>query len=203
MVERFNHRYPVEAGFQGKTLELGAGLGEHVNYEDLAHQDYFAVDIRDELVGEIQRRHPGVTALVADCQKRLPFGDATFDRVVAVHVLEHLPDLPRALEEVRRVLAPRGRFHVVIPCEGGLAYSFARRISAQRLFEKEFGMSYDWVIRSEHLNVPWEIRSELQKRFRITRTRYFPLRFASVQLNLAIGLTLVQADDPRAHGALA
>ena len=43
---------------------------------------------------------------------------------------------------------------VVIPCEGGLAYSLARRISAQRIFEKRYGMSYRFFIESEHINVP-------------------------------------------------
>ena len=46
---------------------------------------------------------------------------------------------------------------VVIPCEGGLAYSLARRVSAQRIFEKRYGMSYRFFIESEHINVPREI----------------------------------------------
>jgi SAM-dependent methyltransferase len=190
LIERFNHSYPLDGDTTGRTLELGAGLGEHLRYEDLSGQEYYAVELREELAEAIRERYPSVEAIVADCQERLPFNDAYFDRVLAVHVLEHLPDLPRALDEIQRVLAPRGRFHAVIPCEGGLAYSLARRISAQRLFEKEFDMSYEWLIRSEHVNVPWEILLELRKRFRLVRSRYFPFRVRSVTLNLVIGLTL-------------
>jgi SAM-dependent methyltransferase len=190
LIERFNHTYPVEPGASGRTLEIGAGLGEHLRYEDLSRQDYHAVELRGELVEVIRERYPGVTAIAADCQERLPFDDGYFDRVLAVHVLEHLPDLPRALDEIARVLAPGGKFHAVIPCEGGLAYSVARRISAQRVFEQELGMSYEWLIRSEHVNVPWEILMELRKRFRLVHSRYFPFRVPSVALNLAIGLTL-------------
>ena len=40
----------------------------------------------------------------------LPFPDASFDVVVANHMLYHVPDLPKALQEVRRVLKPDGRF---------------------------------------------------------------------------------------------
>ena len=54
-----------------------------------------------------------------------------------------------------------GRFIAVIPCEGGLAYWMARRLSAQRIFERRYGTSYKWCIRSEHINVPREIRAEL------------------------------------------
>ena len=189
-IERFNHEYPVEPGASGRTLEIGAGLGEHLKYEDLSRQDYYAVELREDLARAIRERYPEVTVIAGDCQERLPFDNRYFDRVVAVHVLEHLSDLPRALDEIARLLAPGGHFHAVIPCEGGLAYSVARRISAQRIFEKEFGMSYEWLIRSEHVNVPWEILMELRKRFRLVRSRYFPFRVPSVALNLVIGLTL-------------
>ena len=43
----------------------------------------------------------------ADAQA-LPFRDASFDAVIANHMLYHLPDIPRALGEVRRVLKPSG-----------------------------------------------------------------------------------------------
>jgi SAM-dependent methyltransferase len=191
VIERFNHVYPVVAAPPtGRTLEIGAGVGAHLGYEDLDRQEYYAVELREQLAEEIRSRYPQVVALTADCQERLPFEDAFFDRVLTIHVLEHLPNLPPALDEIARVLAPGGRFVAVIPCEGGLAYALARRVSAQRVFEREFGMPYEWLIRSEHLNVPWEILEELRKRFRIVQSRYFPLRVPSVTLNLVIGLTL-------------
>ncbi len=40
----------------------------------------------------------------------LDFADDTFDVVVANHMLYHVPDLPRTLAEVRRVLKGNGRF---------------------------------------------------------------------------------------------
>lgn len=48
--------------------------------------------------------------------ERLPFTDATFDLVVMKHVLEHTPDPARALEEVQRVLRPRGVVVIAVPC---------------------------------------------------------------------------------------
>jgi len=40
--------------------------------------------------------------------ERLPFEDGSFDAVVAADVLEHVPDLPAAVGEIARVLAPGG-----------------------------------------------------------------------------------------------
>jgi SAM-dependent methyltransferase len=191
VIERFNHDYPLRHGPKdGVTLEIGSGLGEHLRHENLDAQEYYALELRPELAARTQADFPSVKVIVGDCQETLPFPDRTFDRVLAVHVLEHLPNLPRALDEVRRVLSSEGRLAVVIPCEGGRAYSLARRISAQRLFERRYKMSYDWFIASEHVNRPHEIRKELDLRFRTVDTTWFPLRVPLVDANIAIGLTL-------------
>src|SRR5438093_720553 len=45
---------------------------------------------------------------VSDAQA-IPFVDGHFDAVIANHMLYHVPDRPRALAEIRRVLRPGGR----------------------------------------------------------------------------------------------
>ncbi|MBE7530177.1 MAG: class I SAM-dependent methyltransferase [Ardenticatenaceae bacterium] len=42
--------------------------------------------------------------------QELPFPDCSFDVVIANHMLYHVPNLPQALREVRRVLKGNGRF---------------------------------------------------------------------------------------------
>jgi SAM-dependent methyltransferase len=196
IIERFNHGYVVEhapAAF-ARTLEIGAGIGEHLEYEKLTavqRAEYVALELRPQMASEISRRHPAVQVCVGDCQERLEFADDHFDRVLAVHVLEHLPNLPAAVREMHRVCdKQRGRFQVVIPTEGGLAYSLARRISAQRFFERRYKMPYRWLIEREHVNVPAEIFEVLGEHFTIEHRSFFPLTVPSVNLNLAIGLTL-------------
>jgi SAM-dependent methyltransferase len=195
-IERFNHGFPATTAAGGiRTLEIGAGLGEHLRHESVEPGSYVAMELREEMGAAIRREYPGVEVVVGDCQRRLPFDDASFDRVLAIHVLEHLTDLPRALDEVARVLNPGGQFVVVIPCEGGLAYSLARRASAQRIFEKRYGVSYGWCIEREHVNVPSEIIPEIERRFVIDRRQYFPLRLPSVALNLVVGLVARPRDS--------
>jgi SAM-dependent methyltransferase len=190
LIERFNHGYPARQHRPGRVLEIGAGLGEHIEYEDLHGVEYYALEMRENMAAEIRRRFPAVHAITGNCEERIDFPDASFDRILAIHVLEHLPNLPAAIGEVRRLLKTDGEFIVVIPCEGGLAYSLARRISAQRIFEARYNTSYDWFIRTEHINVPSEILSELKPHFEIVDREFFPLRIPSITLNLVIGLTL-------------
>ena len=115
--------------------------------------------------------------LMADCQQRLDIPDRFFHRILAIHVLEHLPDLPAALAEVWRPLDPGGEFCVVIPCEGRIAYSLAHRVSAQRIFERRYHTSYDWFIRTEHINRPHEIMEELEGFFTVRHRAYFLFGF--------------------------
>jgi SAM-dependent methyltransferase len=191
MIERFNHGYPRRYRRTGeRVLEIGAGLGEHIAWEDPDGLEYWALELRPEMASLIRKRFPSVNVIEADCQKHIDFPDGHFDRILAIHVLEHLPDLPATIRELHRLLKPDGRLVVVIPCEGGLAYSLARRISAQRIFEKRYGMKYDWFIQSEHINRPHEIREELAPYFDPADQAYFPLRIASVPLNLVIGMFL-------------
>jgi len=196
VVDRFSHRYPVDhapAQFH-RTLEIGAGLGEHLEYERLTpaqREGYVALELRPNMAAEIARRFPGIEARVGDCQQRLDFEDGCFDRIVAVHVLEHLPNLPAAVQEMHRLCRPeRGRFQIVIPCEGGLAYGMCRRISAQRIFERRYKQPYRWFIEREHINQPDEILEVLAPHFSIEHRSFFPLFVPVVAVNLCIGITL-------------
>jgi ubiquinone/menaquinone biosynthesis C-methylase UbiE len=49
------------------------------------------------------------TYVATDVQE-LPFGEASFDAVIANHMLFHVEDRPRALGEIARVLRPGGQF---------------------------------------------------------------------------------------------
>jgi SAM-dependent methyltransferase len=191
MVERFNHRgaftEPIKPG--SRTLEIGAGLGAHLEFEDLGNQSYVANELRAEMAEEVKKRFPQVEVLLGDVQAGFPCPSAIFDRALAVHVLEHLPRLPDAVAEIRRVLKPDGFFQVVIPCEGSLAYTLARNISARRVFEKRNKISYDFVVESEHVNLADEIVFALEKHFTVERRRFFPLPVLPIQTcNLVISM---------------
>ncbi len=68
---------------------------------------------------------------------KLSCADASFDCVVALSVIEHVPDVERALAEMYRVLAPGGRMLVTtdcapdpVPYQGGVRYFSEAEIEA-------------------------------------------------------------------------
>jgi ubiquinone/menaquinone biosynthesis C-methylase UbiE len=126
-------QYADEQGLETRQAVYGSGAGEPFDvalaaFAEIAPrrilevgggQGFFAERLRDELgaavVGidvsermvELQRQR-GIDAQVGDVQE-LPFADASFDAVSAQYMLYHVPDLPRGLAEIARVLRPGGR----------------------------------------------------------------------------------------------
>jgi SAM-dependent methyltransferase len=84
----------------GRVLEVGCGTGGFARRLVDAGIDVVAIDQSERMV-ELSREL-GVRAEVGDVQD-LPFADDEFDVAVANFMLYHVPDLDRALTELRRV----------------------------------------------------------------------------------------------------
>src|SRR5579872_3949085 len=108
IADRFSHVYPARhrpAQFV-RTLEIGAGLGEHLKYEELSEEqqrNYVAVETRPNMAKRLSASWPKIQTYLGDCQARLNFPDSHFDRIIAINVLEHLPNLPAAVREMHRL----------------------------------------------------------------------------------------------------
>lgn len=190
VIERFNHgsvsKLPVKPG--SRTLEIGAGLGAHSKFEDLSRQDYYCLEYREEFCHSLREQFPADHVVCGSIEERQIWPDAFFDRLVVIHVLEHLRNLPLALAEMHRLLKPDGHLDVVMPCEGSLAYSLARKISAERLFRKNFHMDYTPIIRNEHVSTLSELMHEMQRWFDTVSREFFPLPVPIAAVNLVVAV---------------
>lgn len=93
------------------ALEVGCGEGELAERLTTSLPGpVVALDQSARMVELTARR--GVDARVGDVQE-LPFPDRCFDVAVAAWMLYHVPDLPRGIAEVARVLRPQGRLVAV------------------------------------------------------------------------------------------
>ena len=191
-LENFNHGYVAALGVPPgtRTLEIGAGIGGHIPFENLDVQEYHVLEMRAEFCARLAERLPPNRVHAGSIEEPQPFAAGSFDRVIAIHVLEHLRNLPAALAEVRRLLNPEGFFDVVLPTEGGLGYGLARKVSSDRMFKKNFGMDYTPIIRNEHVNTFDEVFSLLKRHYHVEVSRYFPLVVPSVDLNLIVAMRL-------------
>jgi ubiquinone/menaquinone biosynthesis C-methylase UbiE len=144
------HRYtkewhiPAAADFSGarglKVLEIGCGLGTDGAQFAEAGADYTGVDLTEAAVDLARRRFelfdlPG-TFQTADAES-LSFPDESFDLVYSHGVLHHTPETGKAIQEIHRVLRPRGRAVVMLYHRGSYNYrvniSLLRRAGAQLL----------------------------------------------------------------------
>jgi ubiquinone/menaquinone biosynthesis C-methylase UbiE len=103
----FGRRLVELAGIRpgDEVLDVATGTGAVALPALEARGKVVGIDLSAAMV-ERARRH-GIDAHVADAQA-LPFADASFDHVLCGFGLFFLPDPPRGLGEIHRVLRPRG-----------------------------------------------------------------------------------------------
>jgi ubiquinone/menaquinone biosynthesis C-methylase UbiE len=118
-----------------KILELGCGIGYYSAFLSKIADTVIATDL--ETI-DPTTHSPGlqvtrdflsslgiknVTVMDASAEK-LPFEDNTFDMVFSSHVLEHVPDINKAIIEIDRVLKPGCVNFCIVPTSTDRLYAF-------------------------------------------------------------------------------
>ena len=148
----------------GSLLDVGYGSG--IFFPELARRAERLVGV--EVHGEEERVENALRALGVDVELRagsileLPAADEEFDAVVCLSVLEHLRELGRALDELRRVL-PRG---------GVAVLGFPVRQPLTDAFFRLFGFDPRELHPSSHTDI---LRAaESSRRFAVEKVAHFP-----------------------------
>ncbi|HNQ95234.1 MAG TPA: methyltransferase domain-containing protein [Anaerolineales bacterium] len=96
-----------------RLLEVGSGMGHLVGQLEDTFETY-GCDINHWAVKQSQ---PVVkkTSLQTASAQELPFNDNSFNVVIIKHIVEHLPDPQKAIQEIGRVIEPGGALILATP----------------------------------------------------------------------------------------
>lgn len=102
----------LELSRGGELLEVGCGQGHLTRRLEERGLEITGIDANPtvETVAETDR----VVHMKAEA---LEFDDASFDTVVSIHAIEHIPSIQQALSEMVRVLRPGGQALFIYPAE--------------------------------------------------------------------------------------
>jgi ubiquinone/menaquinone biosynthesis C-methylase UbiE len=166
-----------------RTLEVGAGTGVHLRYVRHRFDEYVMTDLNPPMLAQAAKRASGNVVVEAQDASKLTYNDEVFDRVIATHILEHLPEPHRVLREWVRVLKPGGILSIVLPCDPGFAWRFGRRLGPRKTFT-EAGIDYDYWMAREHINPINNLVAFLRFYFEDKKEQWLPLRIPSMDANL-------------------
>lgn len=209
---RLIHR-ALERGLTGEShlstvLELGAAHGDHVAYVRHGFDRYLVTDLvdRDLNLARLAESVPaggGRRELEFQVQDatRLELPEASIDRVLHTCLLHHVRDLDSVFAEIRRVLRPGGLYTAYIPCDPGLIYRAAQRVTAGRAIHRAlrkggYSLTPGLLRALEHPNHYQAVWNILQHAFRADRivARHFPFPGPIWSLNFFSVVTIVRGE---------
>ncbi len=109
-LKRIDRLLPLSAG--DRVLEVGCGRGHLTGRLADRGIDVIGIDA-NPMAAEVA----GSDRIMTMRAETLEFDDATFDAVVSIHAIEHLPQLDAAVAEMARVLKPGGQALYIYPAE--------------------------------------------------------------------------------------
>lgn len=133
------------------VLDAGCGAGRISRYLTDRGGRVVGVDLSPQMISQGRAAHPDLDLSVASITD-LPHGDASFGGVVLWYSTIHLsaPELRRALEEAKRVLAPGG--HLLVAFQSG---------TRTRDLFSQYGQHGHDVTLERYLRTPDEVAGQL------------------------------------------
>ena len=149
-----------------------------IRLRKLKHLDYTTCDLESPLAE--------IKADICD----LPFADNSFDWILCNHVLEHIPNDRKAMEELYRVLVPGGKALLQVPLDATRDSTFeddsiTDRTARTQIFGQYdhvriYGMDYFDKLRAvgfevDELQFGKTLSEEARKRYVVVANEYIPI----------------------------
>jgi ubiquinone/menaquinone biosynthesis C-methylase UbiE len=171
-----------------RVLEVGAGPGVHLEFVRHGFDEYFITDLRQDMLDKAAEKYTVKYAnqiiYKQENAGKLSFSNDQFDRLIAIHVLEHLNAPHEVLAEWTRVLSPGGMMTIVLPCDPGLLWRIGRYFGPRRNAVKLGLEEYDYWMAREHINSVSNLVNMIKYYFDRLEVTWYPAHLPSIDLNL-------------------
>lgn len=109
-LDKFSSMLPQNA----KVLDVGCGPGQHVKYLSEKGYDVIGIDLSEKMVEIAKNKVPNTKFEVMD-MKSLTFDNDTFDGIICMYSLIHIPtlDIVPTLKGFSKVLKPKGKLMIL------------------------------------------------------------------------------------------
>lgn len=149
---------------ESKVLELGCGNGLLWAKNKEVIKQSLDITLSDLSEGMLQSakeniNNPNIKYQIIDVQD-IPYEDESFDVVIARHMLYHVPDIDKALSEIKRVLKPNGKFYASTNGSENMkelkdlvnGYNKDTNYNPQKVFADKFGIENGTEILKRYFN---------------------------------------------------
>lgn len=182
-------------------LEVGAGSGHHFPHVKKTFSKYIMTDSSPDMLAIAAEKYAGeISSGLIEFQQQdataLKIPDHSVDRLIATHVLEHLPNPVNVLREWNRVVKPGGIISIVLPCDPGLLWRLGRHFGPRRN-AKRLGLAYDYLQAAEHINSIYNLVVFIRHHFDLLNESWYPAKIALPDLNLFYSCHIKTAQNPK------
>jgi glycosyltransferase involved in cell wall biosynthesis len=159
-----------------RVLEIGAGIG-NISVHMMPRSIYWATDVQQhylEYLVSLRSTRPYMRVGYTDAEKAETFpGGQSFDSVICLNVVEHIPDDVGSLRNIWSVLEPGGRAIILVPCGPELYGSLdevlghCRRYTEDQLAEvaRQGGFRVEQILKFNRPGVfAWWLNGRILKR---------------------------------------
>ncbi len=101
-----------------RILVIGTGVFPKIEFflfHNYKCRNIISGDISKKNIKNAKEILPELKFIFLDAERKFPFKDKSFDKVIMTEVLEHLTKEDKVLEEIRRVLKSKGKLILSVP----------------------------------------------------------------------------------------
>lgn len=206
LLMRINHfklSSNISENLNKKILEIGGGAVPHFKFIELKNVNEYWISDFDYLIKESKFKKQDKTnfsikyhnAETDPSYYEFFENNIKFTRIIASHVLEHLPNPEKILLDWINLLEDDGRLDIVIPCDPGIFFRFGQLLGRKKAM-RNYGMSFkelELMLAREHIN-PCQNLIKIVKFYTDAKLSYFPFKIPLINLNLFVFIRINKED---------